>query len=370
MDFSNICEVVEQNSLQNSVVKFVNGSSGKVTEETIPITSWDKIVNKEMVTSTASDADSGGKKDNNASSSNSSPGQSKIRQTFSQISKLEDAKGIVITDQEKISTELVDFCEKRFAHKEVKIVEELLNVIPHSITAEDQRMLDVIPNEEEIKKIAFEMDPDSSPGPDGFSGAKTASQFRPIGLSNVSFKVITKLITTRMSTLMEKLVSPQQTTYIKGRSIHEQVLLASEMVNEMKRKRRGENVGLKLDISQAYDAMVNDYSSFSKKVMMVNGGPCGFVLVGRGLRQGDSLSPMLFILMEDVLSRNLSHLVQSGKTVPMVVRKGNASFINDIGLNAFVKENLSMKLQDLLTGKNWCIPEELTFILLTHHCLK
>ncbi|RZC73752.1 hypothetical protein C5167_049232 [Papaver somniferum] len=42
-------EVAEQNSLENFVIKFVNGSNGKVTEEPIPVTSWAKIVDKEMI---------------------------------------------------------------------------------------------------------------------------------------------------------------------------------------------------------------------------------------------------------------------------------------------------------------------------------
>ncbi|XP_026459385.1 uncharacterized protein LOC113360050 [Papaver somniferum] len=148
-------------------------------------------------------------------------------------------------------------------------------------------MLDSVPSEEEIKNTVFNMDPESSLGPDGFSGcfyracwqiihedvvqaiqycwkrrfipkglnssflvllpkvqgAKTPNKFRPICLSNLSFKIITKIMTVRMSTLMEKLVAPQQAAYIKGRCIQEQVLLASEMVNEMKKKRRGGNIG-------------------------------------------------------------------------------------------------------------------------------
>ncbi|XP_026410170.1 uncharacterized protein LOC113305327 [Papaver somniferum] len=174
----------------------------------------------------------------------------KIRQSINQISELEDTNGNIIMDQEKISAELVKYFENRFQYKEVNIVKSLLDIVPNLIISEGQDMLDATPTTEEIKAIVFSIDANSSLGP----GAKTAAHFRPIGLSNVSFKIITKLITLRMSTLMNNLVSPQQTAYIKGRNIQEQVLLASEMVNEMKKKRRG-NVELKLDISQGYDAV-------------------------------------------------------------------------------------------------------------------
>ncbi|XP_026446086.1 uncharacterized protein LOC113346789 [Papaver somniferum] len=280
----------------------------------------------------------------------------KIRQAKNCISELKTANSEIISDQGKIADELV-------------------------ITDEDQKMLDAMPEEEEIRATIFSMDPDRSPGPDGFSGclyracwniikedviqaiqfcwrrryipkglnsnflvllpkvdgAKTPSQFRPIGLSNVSFKIFTKLITNRMSVLMTKLISPQQATYVKGRSIQEQILLSSEMVNEMKKKRRGGNVSLKLDISQAYDSVnwnflfqVLEKFGFSeswcewlhtlfksaKISVMVTGGPCGFFSVGRGFRQGDPLSPILFVLMEDALSRNLSASVQEKKISP------------------------------------------------------
>ncbi|XP_026450605.1 uncharacterized protein LOC113350687 [Papaver somniferum] len=54
---------------------------------------------------------------------------------------------------------------------------------------------------------------------------------------------------------------------------------------------------------------------------MVNGGPKGFFSMERGLKQGDPLSPILFVLMEEVLSRGLTKLVETGKIQPMVIRK-------------------------------------------------
>ncbi|XP_026417250.1 uncharacterized protein LOC113312728 [Papaver somniferum] len=115
------------------------------------------------------------------------------------------------------------------------------------------------------------------------------------------------------------------------------------MVNEMRKKRRGGNVALKLDISQAYDSVswtfllkvMHKYGFSScwcdwlltmfksaKLSVMINGGPCGFFSMHRGLKQGDPLSPILFILMEDVLSRNITKLVNTGQITPMVVRNG------------------------------------------------
>ncbi|XP_026430512.1 uncharacterized protein LOC113327547 [Papaver somniferum] len=298
-----------------------------------------------------------------------------------------DSDGNVISDQKQIAECLVNHFQKKFEEQSVTVKEELLEAVPQLIDEEDQKYLDEIFSIEEIKKTVFDMDPESSPGPDGFSGffyrscweiiqqdllaaiqfcwrrrfipkgmnysflvllpktqgARSANQFRPIGLSYVLFKIFTKIITTRMSSLMVKLISPQQFAYIKGRSIQEQVMLASELVNEMKIKRRGGNVGLKLDISQAYDSVSWEFlmkvlrkygfsSSWcdwlialfqsAKISVLVNGGPSGFFSVGRGLRKGDLLSHILFVLMEDVLSINISKLVEMGKILPMVIRNG------------------------------------------------
>ncbi|XP_026399812.1 uncharacterized protein LOC113295699 [Papaver somniferum] len=232
----------------------------------------------------------------------------------------------------------------RFKHKEVNISEALLEVIPNLITTDDQAMFDVVPTMEEIKQNVFEMDPDSSPGPYGFSGsfyracwkiiqddvvkavqfcwkrtfipkglnsnflvlipkvagARSPQQYMPIGLSNVSFKNFTKIISSRMSSLMHKLISPQQAAYIKGRNIQDQIILASEMVNEMKKKRRNDT----------WCEWLSILFESARISVMINGGPNGFFSVGRGLRQGDPLSPILFVLMEDVLSRNLTKLVK------------------------------------------------------------
>ncbi|XP_026416977.1 uncharacterized protein LOC113312440 [Papaver somniferum] len=187
-----------------------------------------------------------------------------------------------------------EHANKEFEAQSVNIKEELLEVVPQLITEEDQSFLDAIPSAEEIKAIVFDMDPESAPGPDGFSGIFYRSCWE---------------------------------------IIQDDLLAAIQ----------GGNVGLKLDISQAYgsvsweflmkvlmkygfssswcDWLITLFQS-ARISVMVNGGPCGFFPVSRGLRQGDPLSPILLVLMEDVLSRNISNMISNGKIQPMVVKNG------------------------------------------------
>lgn len=94
--------------------------------------------------------------------------------------------------------------------------------------------------------------------------------------------------------------------------------------------------------------MVENFVESAKVSVMVNGGPNDFFSMGRGLKQGDPLSPILFILMEEVLSRGLNHLVNSKKMQPMVNQKGvyptQLLFADDV----FIFSNGSKKSLDNL----------------------
>ena len=79
------------------------------------------------------------------------------------------------------------------------------------------------------------------------------SQFRPISLCNFFNKLLSRILADRIAHLLPKIVSPQQTGFIKNQSITENFLLAQEIITGIGRKARGGNVVLKLDMSKVYD---------------------------------------------------------------------------------------------------------------------
>ena len=76
--------------------------------------------------------------------------------------------------------------------------------------------------------------------------------FRPISLSNCAIKIFSKAMTTRASPLCDRLISSNQTAFIKGRFILESAVMAHEVIHEVHRSRDAGLI-LKLDYEKAYD---------------------------------------------------------------------------------------------------------------------
>jgi hypothetical protein len=77
-------------------------------------------------------------------------------------------------------------------------------------------------------------------------------QYRPICLLNVSFKIVTKVATNRITKVAHKVVRPSQTAFMPGRHISEGVVVLHETIHEIQRKQT-DGVLLKIDSEKAYD---------------------------------------------------------------------------------------------------------------------
>lgn len=158
---------------------------------------------------------------------------------------------------------------------------------------------------------------------------------RPIALCNVLYKIIAKVLENRLQKILPQIISEEQSAFVPGRNITDNVLVAFEILHYMKRKHNGQNgvVALKLDISKAYDRVRWDYlhcrmrtMGFSEKwiqwIMLCvttvsysisfQGSLLGPINPTRGLRQGDPLSPYLFLLCVEGLSKDLTAAGSSG----------------------------------------------------------
>jgi hypothetical protein len=164
---------------------------------------------------------------------------------------------------------------------------------------------------------------------------ESMKDLRPISLCNVVYKLISKVLANRLKCILDEIITPNQSAFVPGRLISDNTILAYEMSHFMKRKRSGKKsyMAVKLDMSKAYDRVE---WSFLEKVMIrlgmcnqfvenvmkcvrsvtyrfkVNGNITDSITPGRGLRQGDPISPYLFLLCAEGFSALIHDAEEKG----------------------------------------------------------
>ncbi|XP_020223262.1 uncharacterized protein LOC109805546 [Cajanus cajan] len=155
-------------------------------------------------------------------------------------------------------------------------------------------------------------------------------EYRPISLIGCMYKVLAKVLANRMKKVIGKVIYESQSSFFKGRLILDSVLIANEILEEAKRKKK-QCLLFKVDFEKAYDSVNWEYIFFVMEKMrfpiswrrwiaeclatarvsvLVNGSPSSEFGVGRGLRQGDPLALFLYLITVEGLSSLMSKAVQ------------------------------------------------------------
>ena len=164
-------------------------------------------------------------------------------------------------------------------------------------------------------------------------GSEDPGKFRPIALCNVIYKIITKVIANRLRPLLPILISPEQAGFVEGRQILDGIILVHEVIHSLKQDKTP-GMLLKLDLSKAYDKLnwdflkgilrsfgfeerwirwISNLVSSTFFSILVNGTPSQPFPASRGIRQGDPLSPFLFIIIAEGLGRMLRNMQTTGQ---------------------------------------------------------
>lgn len=177
---------------------------------------------------------------------------------------------------------------------------------------------------------------------------KQMTDYRPIALCNVLVRILSKVITNRLKPCLKDIISENQSAFLEGRLLTDNAIIAFEINHYIHRRTQGKTgvAGLKIDISKAYDRLEWCFLEnmlrkmgfhqiwISRLMAYINSVSYSFVRDGvvfgevkpqRGLRQGDPISPYLYILCAEGLSAMLRRHEEMGMLHGCKIARGAPS---------------------------------------------
>nr|GFA61019.1 putative RNA-directed DNA polymerase, eukaryota, reverse transcriptase zinc-binding domain protein [Tanacetum cinerariifolium] len=249
-------------------------------------------------------------------------------------------------------------------------------LFPNRLCSDQSELLEVPTSSVEIRNAVWACGVNKSPGPDGFTfeffrkfwdvigpdfslavlwffdhysfakgcnssfialipktiDPKFVSDYRPISLIGSLYKAVTKILATRLSAVINSLISEVQTAFLPNRQILDGPFIINELLAWCRHKKKNAMI-FKVDFAKAYESIRWDFlddilCSFGfgtkwrswisgsllsgRASVLVNGSPTSEFQCHQGLKQGDPLAPYLFLLVMESLHYSFSRVVDVG----------------------------------------------------------
>jgi hypothetical protein len=197
---------------------------------------------------------------------------------MNRVEELQKEDGMIVKDEDELGSMSSDFFKNLYTSEGAQGMEDVLDAVPARVNAEMRTMLDAPFDVTDVKRALFEMFPTKAPGPDGFlahffqchwdtcgeevsrvvlwillgedspdvinktfivmiskiTNPKELSQFRPISLCNVLYKIASKVVANRLKRVLPQIISEEQSAFVPGRLITDNIITAYACLHFMK----------------------------------------------------------------------------------------------------------------------------------------
>ncbi|KAK4384257.1 hypothetical protein Sango_3078900 [Sesamum angolense] len=245
-----------------------------------------------------------------------------MRRASKKVFQIANEAGRTLTEQDEVVDEFVSFYQRLLGGERRREYIDLRYLRPwawHVVTPAECKALVQRPTREEVKDAFFDIAEDKAPGPDGYSSSFYMAAWPVIGDEVV--KAIVEFFTTgrllkqvnttmlalipkRLRLVLDAMISPSQNAFVPGRSIGDNILLAQEMFT---------GCAPIVWIPGHLYCWIEECVTTPMFSVCINGNPHDFFKGARGLRQGDPMSPFLFILVMEVLQLMMQQLIDQNK---------------------------------------------------------
>ncbi|XP_060190667.1 uncharacterized protein LOC132619937 [Lycium barbarum] len=334
------------------------------------------------------------------------------------IHKISDNEGNNIEGHQNIADAAIKHFEELFKYEEIRGSFRILDKVSQVVTADMNTMQIARPTAHEVTDAINNIESDSAPGPDGF-GAKffqtcidiifsdihnailefcdgtpvpryvshtclfmlpkcpqpqSFSDIRPISLCNTLSKIIAKILSNRIGKILPDIISPNQSGFIQGRSITDNVLLAQELVQDIPKTNKHDNLVLKVDMSKAYDRVswpnlcrimrklgfneiwidiIYKHIANNWYSIVLNGTRNGFFKSSRGLRSTNKQKDKLCSLFSEGQSGSrikINYFSEMVNSITSRIHSWHTKFLSKGGKIVLIKHVLSAMLVHLLAA--------------------